>query len=636
MKLGARSSLLAVLAAALCVAPALPQAPPPGEQHQSDLSTSSGKYPLYVTAEYLGMAGQKTVTRVRLRAPELSMAAGKRGVTSFSGELQGSFLRGTDVAQSFKYPVAGEIGTRTTFTYAFLRAIEPGSYTLKLTLLAPGGRVVGDSSVELSVPEVGAKFTADMAPAEAGTLPSAEAVVLASEAEAENAPASTGESKLKILPPAREAPIGLLRLEADVSPPITKVEFYLEDKLVVSRTRPPYSVEIDLGEIPRRQTVRAVGYDSSGRVIDEDAWSVNQGSARLAVKILPEANASAGKVRVKVAVQSIGGGVVRQVELFLGDKKLKTWSDAGPYELTIPFNEYSKADYVRATAIGDDGKEANDIHFLKGPNTTVESVRVDVVQLHVSALDKDNRFVKGLAESDFKIQEDGRPQTITGFEVAEKLPITVGLVVDGSGSMEKSMPFVHDASAELFRGLMRDKDKGFVIEFREQPRMIQELTGDSGSLQRASRETSARGATALYDSIVLGLYQFRTLQGRKALIVISDGADNHSHVDYPTLLRYARSGGAPIYFIGVALSVLDFGIRKEINEISRESGGEAFYISSAAKIGDVTKRIEEELRSQYIVAFRTDSQKPDGEYRTVAVSIDKPGVTARTIKGYIP
>src|SRR5262252_6764290 len=171
MKLGVRSGLLAVLVAGLCAAPASPQAPPVNEQHQSDLSTSSGKYPLYVTAEYLGMAGQKTVTRVRLRAPELSIAAGKRGVTSFTGELQGSFLKGTDVVQSFKYPVAGEIGSRATFTFAFLRAIEPGSYTLKLTLLAPGGRLVGDSSVELSVPEVGAKFTPDMAPAEAGTLP---------------------------------------------------------------------------------------------------------------------------------------------------------------------------------------------------------------------------------------------------------------------------------------------------------------------------------------------------------------------------------------------------------------------------------------------------------------------------------
>jgi VWFA-related protein len=621
------SSLLAFLLVVLAAAPA------PGQSIQTDLSTDAGKFPLYVTAEYLGMAGLKTVMRVRLRAPELSMAAGKRGLKSFSGELQGSFLKGEDIVQAFKYPVSGEIGTRTTFTYAFLRAIEPGSYRLKLVLVAPGGRDVGEASTELSVPEVGARFSADMAPAEASTMPAAEAIVIADEAATA---ASPGESKLKILPPAREAPIGLLRLEAEASPPITRVEFYLEDKMIVRRTRPPYSVEIDLGEVPRKQTVRAVGYDSSGRVIDEDAWSINQGSSRLAVKILPTPDPAGGNVRVKVAVQSIAGGVAKQVELYLGDKKLKSWANQGPYEVTIPFTEYSKSEYLRATAITEDGKEANDIKFLKGPNTTIESVRVDVVQLHISALDKDNRFVKGLTETNFAVQEDGRPQKVTGFEVAEKLPLTIGLVVDGSGSMEKSMPFVHDATAELFRGLIRDKDKGFIIEFREQPHMIQELTGDTAALQRASRETSARGATALYDSIVLGLYQFRTLQGRKALIVVTDGADNHSHVDYATLLRYARSGGSPIYFIGVGISVLDFGIRKEINEIAHESGGEVFHIGSAAKIGEVTKRIEEELRSQYILAFRTDSQKPDGEYRMVAVSVDKPGVTARTIKGYIP
>ena len=226
---------------------------------------------------------------------------------------------------------------------------------------------------------------------------------------------------------------------------------------------------------------------------------------------------------------------------------------------------------------------------------------------------------------------------MTGFEVAEKLPLTIGLVVDGSGSMEKSMPFVHDASAELFKGMIREKDKGFVIEFREQPHMVQELTGDTVALQRASRETSARGATALYDSVVLGLYQFRTLQGRKALVVITDGADNHSHVDYATLLRYARSAGAPIYFIAVRhLGARLRHPQGDQRDRRSESGGEVFHLGSAAKIGEVTKRIEEELRSQYIVAFRTDSQKPDGEYRAVTVAIDKPGVTARTIKGYIP
>ena len=605
------------------------------QQLSTQIDTPGGQFPLYVTVEYLGMAGTKTVVRIRLRAPELSMAAAKRGLTSFTGELQGTFLKGEDAVQSFKYPVSGEVGQKTTFGYAFLRSIEPGSYKLKLTLAAPGGRQVGEATTELSVPEVGSPFNADMAPGEASTMPSAEAVVIADEADATTA--ATAGSKLKIMPPSREAPVGLLRLEADAEPPITRVEFYLEDKLVVKRTKPPYSVEIDLGEVPRRQTVRAVGYDASGKVIDEDAWAINQGSSRLAVKILPREDPAGGVVRVKVAVQSIGGGVAKQVELFAGEKKLKTWNTGtGPYEVTIPMTEYTKTDYLRATAITEDGKEANDIRFTKGPQTTVENVRVDVVQLHISALDKENKFVKGLGESDFKVQEDGRPQAITGFELAEKLPLTIGLVVDGSGSMDQSMPFVHDASAELFRGLMRDKDKGFVIEFREQPRMIQELTADSAALQRAAREPEARGATALYDSIVLGLYQFRTLQGRKALIVVTDGADNHSHVDYDTLLRYCRSAGAPIYFIGIKISALDFGVRKAINEISRESGGEVFHINSAEKVGEVTKRIEEELRSQYIVAFRTDSQKPDGQYRAVQVAVDKPGVTARTIKGYIP
>ena len=95
------------------------------------------------------------------------------------------------------------------------------------------------------------------------------------------------------------------------------------------RTKPPYSVEIDLGDVPRKQTVRAVGYDSNGQVIDEDAWAINQGSARLAVKILPQPDPAGGSVRVKVAVQSIAGGVAKQVELYLGDKKLKTLDDVG-------------------------------------------------------------------------------------------------------------------------------------------------------------------------------------------------------------------------------------------------------------------------------------------------------------------
>jgi VWFA-related protein len=598
------------------------------------IKTKVGTFALGIETDFLGMAGKKTVVRIRLTAPELSREAVARGVKGFAGQIKGGFRQADETeVDSFQYPVTAEISKDAAFAYSFLRAVPPGSYRLRLVLADPTGIDMGEGSIEVSVPEVSTTFRPEMAPGEADTLPSAEAIVIAGEAEE---PAGTSaEPKLKILAPSREAPIGLLRLEAVVAPPIEKVEFYLEDKRLVTRTRPPYSVEIDLGNVPRRQTLRAVGYDASGRIIDEDAYAINQGKDRLAVRLLPRLDAEAGVVRVKVTVQSIGGGQAKNVELFLDTKKLASWTNP-PYEAAIPMAQWSAGTVLRVTAIGQDGQEANDIRMLKGPQTTVEAVRVDVVQLHVSALDKGGHFVKGLSQSDFSIKEDGRPEEMTGFEIADNLPLTIGLVVDGSGSMEKSLPFVHEASAALFKNLMRPKDQGYVIEFRDKAKFLMELTGDTVALQRAASGTRADGATALYDAIVLGLYQFRTLQGRKALIVISDGDDNRSHVDFDTLLRYARSAGAPIYVIAVGIPLTDFRSRRVAKTVSEESGGQVFHLNNAEKIADVTRRIEEELRSQYILAFRSDSPKPPGEYRSIEVAVTKPGITARTIRGYIP
>jgi len=579
------------------------------------------------------MAGAKTVVRVRLTAPELTREAASHGVKGFRGILKGGFRLAEADVDSFQYPVTADLSGGAPFSYAFLRPVPPGSYRLRLVLADPEGKDMGEGSVDLLVPEVGTVFRPEMAPAEAGSLPDAEAIVIADDAA--DKPGTPQEPKLKILPPSREAPIGLLRLEAVVAPPIERVDFFLEEKRLVTRTKPPFSVEIDLGDVPRRQTVRAVGYDDTGRVIDEDAYAINQGKDHLVLRLLPRMDPASATVTVKVAVQSIAGGTAKSVELYLDTKKIATWT-VPPYEATIPMAQYTRATVLRATAVGTDGQEANDIRMLQGPQTTVESVRVDVVQLHVSALDKAGHFVKGLAKEDFSIKEDGRPEEMSAFEIAENLPLTIGLVVDGSGSMEKSLPFVHEASAALYRNLIRPKDQGFVIEFREKAKFLAELTSDSMVLQRAASDTRAEGATALYDAVVLGLYQFRTLQGRKALVVITDGDDNRSHVDFPTLLRYCRSAGAPVYFIAVGIPITDFKSRKVVKQIADESGGDVFHLSSAAKIAEVTQHIEEELRSQYILAFRSDSPKPPGEYRTIEVAVARPGILARTIRGYIP
>jgi Ca-activated chloride channel family protein len=627
--------LIVLLFAAFLSGAALAQVPPASQSSQTTLSTPIASYKVTTDTNFLGNSNGRTVVRIRLSSAELAQALQKKGVKQYSLKLTGKIRAAAGPVQDeFQYPLAGDVREGESLTFSFLRPLPPGSYTVHLEVSAESRRV-GSADFPIDVPEVGEAFRPEMAPNDAGTLPSAEAVLLAAAQPAAPPPAGS-EPKVRILPPDRETPLGLMRLSAEVLPPVSKVAFLLDDKPIVTRTQPPFTVEVDLGMIPRRQTVKAVGYDAAGNVVDEDAWAVNEGSARVAVRILPipAAKAAAGVV-VKLAVQSINGGVPSRVDLFADRERVATFS-APPFSTTIPAAVYAKASFLRATAVTAEGEESNDIFFLRGQGAAAETVRVDVVQLHVSALDSQGKFVDGLTQKDFSVLEDGRPEKIESFEVARNLPITIGLVIDGSGSMAKAMEFVHTAGRKLFTDLIGEKDKGFVIEFREVPKLLTPPTNSIGRLIDAVEETSARGQTALYDSVVLGLYQFRALTGRKALIVVSDGGDNHSWVDYDTMLRYARTIAIPVYVIGVNLSFLNVEIKGKLKEIANDTGGELFTTTSASKLPEIVTKIEAELRSQYIASYRTDSTKPDGVFRLVKISVSRPDVKLRTIRGYVP
>ena len=635
-------TLWLALGAALGVAAAVrAQTSTPAAPTQS--STATVKTPIKnfaveTSADYLGTLGGNTVVRLRLTSAEIARALTGKGVHQYSMTLRGSIRDAADApVETLSYPFSGTLGAGEPVRFSFLRALAPGHYIVEIDL-GDAVKTYATLKFPIDVPEVGREFTPEMAPGDYSTLPSAEAVVMSAPKEEPGGAGSLAAAvpRVKILPPDREAPVGLMRLSASVLPPVTKVEFYLDDKLLLARTRPPYTVEIDLGKIPRRQTVRAVGYDARGNAIDEDAWAINEGEARIAVRILPipASGASAG-VTVRLAVQSINGGEAKSVDLYLDQKKIRTFS-APPYVTVVPAAQYAAASYLRATAVTAEGQEANDIRFLKGQGAAMENVKVDVVQLHVSALDHEGHFVPGLVESDFAVAEDKKPQKLISFEIAKNLPLNVGLVIDGSGSMRKAMDFVHAAGSNLFHDLIHERDRGFVIEFREVPRLLCAPTGNVERLNEAVFATNATGQTALYDSVILGLYQFRGTTGRKALVVISDGGDNHSWVDYPTLLRYTRTIGVPIYVIAVDIGMTEFSVRSKLKELAGDTGGEIFFTTNAKKIPEVVQRIETELRSQYVLSYRTDSTKPDGEFRSVTVACDKAGVLLRTMRGYIP
>ena len=608
--------------------------PAPGQPAQQTSAKVLGvSIPLEVSEQFLGSSADRTVVRFTLTLSRTDL----REKAGLAPRVYPLFVAGEarsasgSVVDTFREPIEVDLGDAELgkpLKASFLRALPPGEVTLGLRLEAENGKTVGLRSVSLSVPRMTSEFRAE----EAGPL-SAPAILL-EEANRDEAP--SGGDLIRFLPPPREVPVGLLRIECEVKPPIARVEFHLGDKLILARNRPPYTVELDLGTIPRKQTLRALGFDRLGNFVDADAWALNEKEARLAVRVLdlPKPKGTTDSL-VKVAVQPIAGAVAKRVALFLDDRKVAEWT-APPYRASLAAAEVAKATLMRASAWDAEGKEYSDFRMLKGDERLLAKVEVNLVELNVSVFDESGRFAKGLSRGDFTVLEDGVAKELSAFEFAESLPMALGLVVDGSGSMDKSMPLVKQAATEFVTNLVGEKDQGFVVEFRERPTLLTPMTSRRAALIRAIGETRAGGATAFHDSVVLGLYQFRSLAGKKALVVLTDGKDNHSSTDWPTLKRYARTASVPIFVVGLDLGLFDLGLKSRLKEIAADTGGEAFFIGSAKELPSIYRKIETEVRSQYFLSYLAESKKSEDEFRTVEVRLAKPGLKAKTIRGYFP
>ncbi len=620
-----------------------PAQTPPSTTQQSRVEAGPVSVPIEIAEQFLGRSGEKTVVRFVMTAARADFRVGpapppgtaRRASFVLIGEAKDSSGK---ILETFRAPVdvdLAESETAKPVRVSFLAALAPGEWTVQFRLEGGAGRAVATRAIFLTVPRMSSEFRAEDSGTDAAGLPSAAAVVL----ESGNRPSVPKEAAVKgvirIIAPRREVPVGLLRVEAEVAPPATRVEFWLDEKRLVVRNRPPYSVEIDLGKVPKKQTLKALAYDAQGNFLDADAWALNERDARLAVRILELPTSAAGSVELKVAVQSIAGGEAKGLKLYLDADLVKEWSGP-PYTVLVPADRLKRATLIRATAVDAEGKEFSDVKLLKGEKRFISRIEVNLVELQISVFDPEGRFVKGLPKEAFTVLEDGVKQEISAFDFAEALPLSLGIVIDGSGSMKASMPLVHEAAGGFVERLVKEKDQGFVIEFRESASLLAPLTRSSAELLRAIRETHADGATALYDAVILALYQFRAVPGRKAIVVLTDGADNHSWADYETLRRYARTAGIPIYFIGMGIPFLELGIKPKMKELAGDTGAEAFFIGKAAELAEIYAKIETELRAQYFVTYLTNSKKGENEFRSVEVKLSDPKLRPKTIRGYFP
>jgi VWFA-related protein len=232
------------------------------------------------------------------------------------------------------------------------------------------------------------------------------------------------------------------------------------------------------------------------------------------------------------------------------------------------------------------------------------------------------------------VLENNKAQTITSFNFATNLPISVGVLLDHSTSMEKRMDEAKAAAMTFFRSILKRGDRAYIAGFAGDPTKNAPFVSDLSILDaQINAMPKAGGNTSLYDAIVTGLYRFRGVQGRKALVVITDGADTSSRLTFDDMLGYVRTARVPVYFIGIAFGIVSGG---PIKSIAAESGGVAYFIKSTKDLAEAYKELEKELRSQYLIAYQSESTKKDTAYRPIVVKVDRPDAKVRTIRGYIP
>jgi Ca-activated chloride channel family protein len=267
-----------------------------------------------------------------------------------------------------------------------------------------------------------------------------------------------------------------------------------------------------------------------------------------------------------------------------------------------------------------------------------------LVLIPVSVTDSSNRYVLGLDRENFRLLEDNSEQTIAHFS-SEDAPLSVGLLVDTSGSMGSKLDISRKAVIEFLKTL-NAADEAFLVEFSDRAQLDAPLTHDTREIEKKLATVKSEGLTALLDAVNIGLQQMKEAHNpRKALLIISDGGDNNSRYTSREIEDLVREADVQIFAMGVfepflalGLTPAEIGGPRLLAEISEQTGGRALAASSTKELPGIAERIGLELRNQYLLAYSPGNRTKDGKYRHVQVTLlppkELPPLKARWRTGY--
>jgi Ca-activated chloride channel family protein len=405
---------------------------------------------------------------------------------------------------------------------------------------------------------------------------------------------------------------------------------------VMTKRQPPYTLDLDFGNVPQVRRVRAVALNANGEQLTGDELLLNTGNDPFRVRIVSPRIAFKlhGRTRVEMAVNVPEGKKLDHVDLFLNETKMASLFGP-PYVQTIEIPAQEGVGYIRAVAsLKEDAQPpVEDLVMINTPQF-MEEVNVHLVELPTTVL-RNGHPVNDLAEAAFKVVDEGKPVKVAKFEHVSNLPLSIGLAIDTSASMQPRMSEAQKAAAQFFTNVMRKGDRAFLVSFDSQPQLIQRWSPRLADMNAGLAKLRAEESTSLYDAVVYSLYNFLGVKGQRALVLVTDGKDTSSKFSFDQAIEYARRSAVPVYAIGIGIRMSEVDTRFKLSRFCSETGGNAYYIEQASELTRIYNDIQNELRSQYILGFYPpEGVKPGSKWRAVDVQVSDG--KAKTIRGYYP
>jgi len=257
----------------------------------------------------------------------------------------------------------------------------------------------------------------------------------------------------------------------------------------------------------------------------------------------------------------------------------------------------------------------------------LQTFKVDVklVSVYVTAVDANGAPVAGLVKDNFRVTEDGVPQQVRVFAKESELPLSIVLAIDSSLSTRSNLKFEIGSARRFIRSILRRQDALSLYQFDAEVHELVRFSSDLRTIERALDRVRVGSATALYDAVYLGSEALARREGRKVLVVITDGGDTMSQVSYAEALRAAQQSEAILYAIVVvpieASAGRNTGGEHALIQMSTDTGGKYYYAKSFPELDKVFAEISEQLRTQYLLGYYPKQRLSDSDFRRIGVSI---------------